>query len=142
MSFQDSPSLEYYKDGYQEPPKPEKKNKRTWILLGAVIAMSILLFAVLLRQNKLAGSGTITGYAVDEGDNPIQVEVLIFGTNDIVLSELDGYFRVDGVPAGSQSIIVAYGGIATEVEAVVRAKSEVDLGKIVVPTSLEYMLDE
>lgn len=143
---EDSPSLNYFKDGYREPPDPKKGKKRLWIIIGVLAAVVITLGIVLFLQSDMAvvlsGKGTVTGYAVDEEGNPIRVEVLVFDTNIIEMSDEEGYFIVRDVPAGKQSIIVAAGDIASEVEVRVVAGTENTVGTVTVPTDLGYLLDQ
>ena len=143
---EDSPSLNYFKDGYREPPDAKKGKKRLWIIIGVLAAVVITLGIVLFLQSDMAvvlsGKGTVTGYAVDEEGNPIRVEVLVFDTNIIETSDEEGYFIVRDVPAGKQFIIVAAGDIASEVEVRVIAGTENTVGTVTVPTDLGYLLDQ
>jgi hypothetical protein len=146
MSLQDSPSLEYYKDGYRDAPDPNKGKKRTWIIIGALGALVVVLGVFAFLQSGggvlLSGKGTVTGYAVDEEGNPIRVEVLIFDTNILEVSDEEGYFIIRDVPAGKQSVIVAADEIASEVEVYVVAGTENTVGTVTVPTNLNYLLDD
>ena len=146
MSLQNSPKLDEFKNGYVEPEDPNQKSKRTWILIGVLAAVVLVLGAILFMRSDyavmLSGKGTVTGYAVDENGNPIQVEILIFDTNIIEISDEEGAFVIRDVPAGKQSIIVAAGDIATEVEIRVVAGAENTVGTVTVPTDLLYLLEE
>jgi len=147
MTLQDSPSLEEYKEGYQPPVDPEKGKRRTRIILAIIAVLAVILGIVNFLQSDqaeiLARKGSISGFAVDESDNPIPVEVLIFGTDIKVMSADNGYFEVDNIPAGDQSVIVAYDIIAAEVNVTVTAGQVTDIGTVVVPLEeLEYLLEE
>jgi hypothetical protein len=52
-------------------------------------------------------------------------------------SSTDGYFYLDGVPAGEQSVIFIFGEIGAEVTAQINPGSETDLGNIQIPTDLD-----
>ena len=90
----------------------------------------------------LAQKGSISGYAVNEDGSPIQVEVLVFGTDINYLSDENGFFIIENVPAGEQSVIIAYGNIATEVDTTVKPGVENILGTVTVPTDLLIFVDE
>jgi len=145
MSLQDAPKLEDFKNGYQPPRDPEKGKKITRIIIG-IIGVIILILAVVNFMGSeigmsLAGKGAVTGFAVDEAGSPIQVEVLVFGTNINVLSDENGYFEISNAPEGKQDVIVAYGVIATEVEVVIEPGAEINIGTVTVPTEEAKFFD-
>jgi hypothetical protein len=146
MSLQDSPSLSDFSKGFQPPPDPEKGKKRTRIILLFFGLLVLVLAMANFMQSDLAVAlarkGSVTGLAVNEAEFPIQVEVLVFGTDINVLSDEKGFFTIENVPAGKQSIIVAYGNIATEVEVTVEPGIETMLGTVTVPTDLLIFVDE
>lgn len=142
MTLQDSPTLEDFSDDFLTPPadKPDKDKRFRVILVGLAFLIIILLGINFTKSNDyavLAGKGTVSGYAVNESGVAIQVEVLIFGTEIIALSDDTGYFSVENIPAGERSIIIAYGNIATEEIVVVAAGGNTDLGTVTVPTETE-----
>jgi len=146
MPLEDSPTLSDFEEGYTPPPDPKKGKKRTRILFGAVILLLLVLLGVNFMQSDMAAGispkGTLSGYGEDEMGNPIQVEVLIFGTDIKVLSDENGFFSIENVPIGEQSVIVAYGAIATEVSVTVQSGKENTLGTVTVPTDLLIFVDE
>ncbi|NQU63314.1 MAG: carboxypeptidase regulatory-like domain-containing protein [SAR324 cluster bacterium] len=146
MSLQDSPSLEDFSEGYSPPPDPEKRKKRSRIFLVIASLLVLLLVVVNFLQSDLAANlsqkGSVSGRAVNESGVPIQVEVLLFGTDIHVLSDENGFFIVENVPVGEHSVIVAYGNIATEVKLRVELGSENRLGMVTVPTDLLVFVDE
>ena len=105
----------------------------------------VLLIVILLGINfaqsgayaQLAGKGSFSGYAVNESDEAIAVEIFVFGTDISGLSGEDGYFEIANVPAGERSVIIAFGDIATEKIASINAGTKTDLGTVTVPTELE-----
>jgi hypothetical protein len=146
MSLQDSPSLEDYSDGILTPSDPEKGKKGAWILIVLIGLVLLILVGVKFAQSglpvEIARRGTLSGNAVNEAGQPIQVEVLVFKTDINVLSDENGYFVIENVPSGQQSVIVAYGSIAAEVDVMVDPGVEYSLGKVTVPTELLEFVDE
>lgn len=146
MSLQNSPSLKDFSEGYQPPPDSEKGKKRVRIILGAFSLLLLAMLVVNFIQSDIAEvlsqKGSISGNAVSESGNPIQVEVLVFGTDIKILSDENGFFNIESVPAGEQEVIVAYGNIATEVNVSVTPGKENSLETIIVPTELLISVDE
>ena len=136
MTLQDSPSLHDFSEGYNPPPDPEIRKKRIRIIIGIVGLLMLVFTGIRFKQSDLAASlarkAIVTGYGVDESGTPIQVEVLVFGTDINILSDEDGFFLVDNVPVGEQSVIVAYGNIATEVDITVNPGVENSIGVVTV----------
>jgi hypothetical protein len=108
--------------------------------------VALILAAANIMQSDIALNlsrrGSLKGNAVDKAGDPIQVEVLIFGTDINVLSDKNGYFLVENVPGGEQSVIVAYGNIAAEVDIDIDPSAENSLGVVTVPTELAIFVDE
>ncbi|HET59573.1 MAG TPA: carboxypeptidase regulatory-like domain-containing protein [Chloroflexi bacterium] len=127
---------------YNEP-KPEGNTKLRLILI-AVIGVLFLLVLLRLGQSSLRtnlqATGSINGYAVNEIGMPIRVEVMVYGTDILVMSDEIGYFEIDGVPVGERSVIVAFGYIASEVIVEVAANDETSVGHVTVPVSLHEEL--
>jgi hypothetical protein len=127
---------------YNEP-KPEGNTKLRLILIAVI---GVLFLLVLLRMGQsslrtnLQATGSVNGYAVNEIGMPIQVEVMVYGTDIMVTSDEIGYFEIDGVPVGERSVIVAYGYIASEVIIEVVANDESSVGYVTVPVSLNEEL--
>jgi hypothetical protein len=142
MKLDDSPSLEDYTDGI--PPestgKSEGKGPIAIILWSLVILIVILLGVNFAQGNAIGqfiGAGTLSGQAINESGQPIKVDVLVFGTKVIEQSDKTGFFKISGIPSGQQSIIVAYGDIATEIIVMINAGQTTDMGVVEVPTSFE-----
>ncbi len=135
MALQDAPSLEEFKDGYKKLPDPGKGKQRARVLIGIIAVLILILAGVRFMQTlQSTRTGTITGNAVDEAGDPIQVEVLVFDTNIHTVSDENGYFIVENIPAGEQAVIIAYDVIATEVVVEVSPSIENMLGMVTVPT--------
>ena len=143
MKLKDSPSLDDYADGIPSTSTTEKSVRKRLVTISLwvlVILIVVLLGVNFMQGNSIArfiGTGTVSGYAFDENEQPIEVEILIFGTNVKGRSNETGYFSVANVPSGQRSIIVAYGEIASEIVTVVNAGENNDVGIVEVPTSLE-----
>ena len=141
MRFDESPSLETYKDGLPEPPPdPSVRRKRFRIVLLIALLAVLFLGAVNFLQSQTAGflldTGAVTGMVVDENGKPFQGEVFILGTELAVAPDANGYFALDRVPAGQQSLIVADELFGREFPINVIAGETVDIGQIqFVPTA-------
>lgn len=146
MKLQNSPSLEEASNALRGNIPP-KKNKGLRLALVIVGGMILILLGISLVQNDLltiftSNQGIISGVAVNEAGEPVPVDVLVFGTEILAHSDAMGRFVVNNVPTGEQSVIVAYGKIATEVNVVVQANVETSLSTVTVPTSLLEVIDE
>ncbi len=77
---------------------------------------SLLLFVLLLATAASAqAQGTLAGKIVDEfGDGLIGVNVLVTGTTQGTITDIDGNYRVDGLRAGSYNIQISYIGFETK----------------------------
>jgi hypothetical protein len=135
MQFEESPSLDKYKDGLPEPPPdPAVKRKRFRIVLLIVLLLVLFLGTVNFLQSQMAGllleTGAVSGMVLDEDGNPFQVEVFILGTELAVVIDANGYFVMDRVPAGQQSLIVADEEYGNEFPITVIAGGTIDVGQI------------
>ena len=127
-------------------PGEEPHSKKPWLFVGLLFTLSLLLVIVTIIQNGIGLAanrfGDVTGFAVDESGTPIQVEISVYGTDLKMISDEYGFFRLNDVPAGDQSVIVAYGRIASEVKVNVKADNVTDVGAVVVQTSLAEELEQ
>lgn len=145
MKLQDSPTLEEYTEGIPgdqlDSQNQPESGKRLWVVIGVLGFIILALFGYKLWQSDtfdvLTGKGVVSGYAVDENDSPITVEVFIFGSDLRVQSDETGYFEIQNVPIGEQSAIIAFGDIAVEVDVLVQAGVENQIGFVSVPTNLD-----
>ncbi len=145
MKLQDSPSLDEYTEGIPEDQIETRDStgskKQLWVVISVLGLLVLTLVGLNLWQSEtldlLTGKGVVTGYAIDENEIPIPVEVIIFGEDIHIDSDEGGYFEVHNVPEGEQSVIVAFGDIAVEVSINVQAGVNNSVGVVSVPTDLD-----
>jgi hypothetical protein len=138
MPLEDSPSLNQYKNGIPDNLPSSSDQKKTvnfiiYALVGLIIILGSLSFLKTNNKLQLAGSGVISGYTVDEYDQPVSAEVFISGADEYVIAGVDGYFQIEGVPAGDYSIIVGYNYVGSEYPVEVNAGGNTDMGYLKVP---------
>ena len=112
MAFEKSPSLTDYKDGLPEKtPTPPARPKNTRLTLLAVLALVLVLTVANFVKSEtgsfLLRKGSVRGMAVDQNGAPFIGDVFIVGVDFIARTASDGYFFLDGIPAGGQSLVVA-----------------------------------
>ncbi len=135
MNLEESPSLETYKDGLPEPPPdPSLRRKRFRIIVLLVLLTVLFLGTANFLQSQTAGllleTGSVTGMIIDENGQPFQGEVFILGTELAVVIDANGYFVMDSVPAGQQSLIVADEEYGNEFLINIIAGEAIDVGQI------------
>ena len=97
-----------------------------------------LIIANLTQSNNLAlltGTGSVSGQVVDENNQPVQAEVILFGQKNAIPTGPDGRFELKNVPRGKQSLVVGYQGMAREVPFNAVVGQAVDIGQIQVVTT-------
>ncbi len=135
-----SPSLEEYKDGMPEKlPDSSGRRKRAWIAI-AVLAALALVFGVinLVRSDslaRLAGVGGVKGMVVDEKGQPLPAEIFVLKTGLSAETDASGYFEIQGVPAGHQTLVVGYLAQGIEMPVRIAGGETRDLGQIRMPTA-------
>jgi hypothetical protein len=133
MGFEESPSLDLYKDGLPpELPDPGRRRKIFWLVIMVLIITGLVLSILKLKENgvlaRLAGTGAVSGYVYDDTGEPISAEVFIFRTDvEGICSDL-GYFELAGVPAGEQILIISYRNVGREITVNVVEGQTVELG--------------
>ncbi len=135
MNLEESPSLETYKDGLPEPPPdPSLRRKRFLIIVLLVLLTVLFLGTANFLQSQTAGllleTGSVTGMIIDENGQPFQGEVFLLGTELAVVIDANGYFVMDSVPAGQQSLIVADEEYGNEFLINIIAGEAIDVGQI------------
>ncbi len=130
-----SPLLEEYKDGIPERlPDSSGRRKRAWIAI-AILAVLALAFGIvnLVRSDsfaRLAGVGGVKGVVVDEQGQPLPAEIVVLKTDLAVQADASGYFEIQGVPAGEQTLVVGYLARGIEVPVRIAGGQTRDLGQI------------
>ena len=141
MPLEDSPVLEEYKNGLPEKlhdsQGPRKVTRSIIAILGLITF--ILAAANFVKSGAAVtmfrGKGTVSGYVVDENHIPIVVEIYVLGTDIEARADQSGYFEIQGVPAGSQSIAVVTEEAGDEFPIEVVAGSIVGMGELQLITS-------
>jgi len=141
MPVEDSPLLEEFKDGLPEKlPDSQGPRKVTRSIIAILGLLTVILAATNFVKSGVAltmfrGKGTVTGYVVDENHIPIVVEIYILGTDIEAMTDQSGYFEIQGVPAGSQSIAAVTEETGDEFPVEVVAGSIVGMGELQLITS-------
>ena len=141
MPLEESPSLNNYKQGLpieKHRPRNQRKIAWTFIVFLSIITLSLALVLHLKNQpvEIFIGSGTITGEVVGERNQPVEAKIVILGTEIEGESNLEGYFEIQNVPAGNQSVVILYQGSGWEYLTTITPGQVTNIGKIkVIPTS-------
>jgi len=135
MPLEDSPSLDYYKDGLPEKlPDPQHKRRNIWKLILSLMVLSLAMVFIHLWQDgaiaSVVGTGTVNGRVYDDNGNPIAAEVFVFGTNLSAQANTDGYFSLNSVPNGERTIIIAHRMVGREFKINVVAGQIVNMGDL------------
>lgn len=118
------------------PPRRLLPNWRRWRRIGAVglLLTIVVVSGVLLlgrtRPVPTAGEMTIVGRVTRLDGSPLPAQVAIYGTTLQVMADGDGYFRLDHVPAGPQTIVVSYQGYEAGFPVSLEAETERDVGDL------------
>ena len=98
--------------------QPHKKVLTMFRILQSRLALaSVVMFAVLISAPAMVSAqGTITGTISSARDNAPLSDVIIFvaGSRRGALSDGDGHYRIQGVPAGAQRLVAQRAGYATD----------------------------
>lgn len=134
MSFEESPSLDFYKDGLPSNlPDPSRRKRIIRKVTAALVVVVLGLLVFNLWQDGafsiLAGTGSVTGFAFDDQGLPIQAEVSVADGDASTRSDESGYFVLSGVPSGGQMLVIGYRAIGREVPVDVVAGQTVDIGQ-------------
>lgn len=143
MSFDNSPSLDQFKDGMPEKlPDPSGRAKKFRILLLVITLIVVLIgFSVVIKDThtleNLTATGVVRGRVLDENRQPFHGRVFILGTQLMVKTDVNGNFELSRVPAGERILIVADELIGRDFTIQVTAASELQMGEIrFVPTAM------
>ena len=135
MGFEESPSLDLYKEGLPDTlPDPGHRRKVVWaVILMLLVASAILGYLKLVHDGtiaRLTGTGTVTGYVFDDVGVPVQAEVFVFRTNVAGQANEEGYFELDGIPVGEQILVFSYRNVGRESTVTVLKGRTTDLGRL------------
>ena len=136
MVGNEAPRLEEFTDGLPEPePKNEKPHPRIAVrIIIAVLALvsTFLAFRLAIRSQgiRVSGTGRIEGQVVNESGRPLHAQIFIIHTDLVATTDAEGYFSLQGVPAGEQTLVVGYQGVGREYPVTVPADGVVDMGQI------------
>ncbi len=120
----------------QPPVIPERRGGRN--ISRIIIAILALTLLILLGVNFftspaariLSGKANVQGHVVDEHGLPVSARVIIFGTELSATTNPDGVFILNGVPAGSQMLVIAYNISAIEIPITVIPGQDMDIGQV------------
>jgi hypothetical protein len=103
------------------------------LVVVALCAAGIIVALVLLRAEigfLVGATGTVSGTVVDAVYRPLQADIYVQQTNLHARSDMNGRFEIQGVPAGPQSLVVAYGGRARTFPITVVGGESVQVGPL------------
>jgi len=136
MSFDNSPSLDQFKDGMPEKlPDPSGRAKKFRILLLVITLIVVLIgFSVVIKDTdtleNLTATGVVRGRVVDVSGQAFHGRVFILGTQLLTQTDVNGNFELSRVPAGEQTLIVADELIGRDFTIQVSTASELQVGEI------------
>lgn len=136
MAYEQSPSLKEYEEGLPSSPPPDTSTRHKWlwavitVLAVATVALAVITFVRSTAAAILVGTGSVTGKVVDESNRPIVADIFVLHTNIEARSNAEGLFEIHGVPAGQQSVVVAYQGAGREIIVDVVAGAQVNVGTV------------
>lgn len=102
------------------------------------VFFSLLSMLVLLASVAVAQTGSISGTILDDDDVEalIGANVVIKGTSTGTITDIDGSFLIENVPAGNQTLVITYVGyISKEMPVRVSAGETRNVGNIRLQTS-------
>lgn len=140
MSLEDSPSLEEFQQGIPDrlpDPNRRRRNVRVVLAVFATLAVAVLILNFLNSDSGalLAGTGAVTGTAVDEAGQPVAATVMVEGTDLQTFADASGRFELRNIPAGDQVVVIAFMFSGREYPMTIARGSMIDLGRVTVPTT-------
>jgi hypothetical protein len=135
MSFEESPSLDDYQNGFPEKlPDPSVKKRRVRLALGIFLGVVLMLGVANFLQSQtgslLLGTGAIQGSVIDGLGAPFMGDVFVIGNDQIVHTSSDGTFILKGIPSGDRSLIIANARTGQEYFVRVVAGQTLDIGQV------------
>lgn len=134
MTFDQSPSLNEYKDGLGGKKRNKERRKKIqrllMILAGLILAAGIYNFARSDTAASLLGKGSLTGIVVNERNQPLEARIFVPGTDIQGQTNSNGQFTLDNVPANTETIVIGISGAGHEIPVEVQAGNLTNLGQI------------
>ncbi len=122
----------------EDAPTPPRRlpSWRRWKRFGAVALplAAVIIVAALLLYRALpappAGEMAVVGRVIRLDGSPLPAQVAIHGTSLQVTANDDGYFRLDHVPSGPQTIVVRHQGYEIGFPVSLEPGTERDVGDL------------
>ncbi len=134
MTFDQSPSLNEYKDGLSGKKRKEEQKKRIQtvliILAGLILAAGIFNFSQSDTAASLLGKGSLTGIIVNEKNQPLEARIFVPGTDIQDQTNPDGEFTLENIPINIESIVIGISGAGHEIPVEIEAGNLTNLGQI------------
>ncbi len=139
MSYEDSPSLDQFKEGIPPRlPDPNSARRRMRITIGFLAILLLGLALANFFQSHAAtfivGEGTVRGIILDNEGNPVPAAITVEHTKLETNSDQNGYFEIRGIPVGNQTIVITWMFAGHEAPIEIHRGGITDLGTIYVPT--------
>jgi len=116
-----------------------KQGNAIRILLVLLVMLGVFLVGKWASESLAVSisseTGSVSGIAVDERDNPVQANVSILKTGLTAQAGVEGVFKLDGVPAGDQHVIVSYQGVGHDIPVLVEVGKTIQIGTIKLVTT-------
>jgi hypothetical protein len=137
-SKENSPVKTYRHEMPDQPPVhpqlPDRRNVTRIIIALLTLTLLILLGANFLNSpatsHLLSGKANVSGRVVDEHGLPVSARVIIFGTELATTTDQNGVFSMNGVPPGSQMLVVDYNISAVEIPLTVIPGQDMNVGQV------------
>jgi hypothetical protein len=141
MTFADSPNVEYTPDGKPPESGVTKKIIVRAALVILLIAALVINLSVWNQYNVPAqiakADGAIQGQVMASGRPLVNAEAFIAGApSNIALSDSEGNFLLQGVPAGNQVLIIGYNSRGVDFSVSVMNGETTDVGPVIFTTPI------
>jgi hypothetical protein len=136
MQFDESPSIDEFKDGMPENMPDPNRRRRRFFLAVLVLALVVAMMGagVIFKQSgvveHVTGTGVVRGRVVDVDGKPFQGRIFILGTELATQTDENGNFELGGVPDGEQVLIVADDSVGRDFDIQVATGAQLELGEI------------
>jgi len=134
MTFDQSPSLNEYKDGLSGKKRNEERRNKIKsfliILAGLILAAGIYNFTQSDTAASLLGKGSLTGIVVNEKNQPLEARIFVPGTDIQGQTNSDGQFTLDNIPTNTETIVIGISGAGHEIPVEIQPGNLTNLGQI------------